>query len=142
VCFGLYSLFMRERPRAVSPLTFNAVAFGLGLLYSLPFTVAEACVLPLPELSGPVVTGILYAGVGCSSLAFWLWTGAIDRIGAVNAGFVYYGMPVFAAAGSVLVLGESISAAQITGGLLVMGGILLATVRLAPATQQNSRGRA
>ena len=127
-CFGLYSLFMRQRSGDVSPLGFNVATFSLGLLYSLPFTVAEACLLPLPTLSPALVTGILYAGVGCSFFSFWFWTLAVDRIGPVRAGIVYYSLPVFAAVASVLVLGESIAPAQVAGGVLVIGGILVATL--------------
>ncbi len=130
LCFGLYSLFMRRRSGDVSPLGFNVATFTLGLLYSLPFTVAEVCLLPRPALSPALLTGILYAGVGCSFLSFWFWTLAVDRIGPVRAGIVYYSLPVFAAAASVLVLGEHIVPAQIAGGALVIGGILAATLAL------------
>jgi drug/metabolite transporter (DMT)-like permease len=119
---------MRQRSGEVSPLGFNVATFGLGLLYSLPFTVAEACLLPRPEISPALVTGILYAGVGCSFFSFWFWTLAVDRIGPVRAGIVYYSLPVFAAVASVLVLGESIAPAQVAGGVLVIGGILVATL--------------
>ncbi|WP_165070045.1 DMT family transporter [Desulfovibrio sp. ZJ200] len=127
-CFGLYSLFMRRRPRQISPLSFNAATFSLGLLCALPFTVAEACLLPLPRLSPTLITGVLYAGIGCSFAAFWFWTLAVDRIGPVQAGIVYYSLPVFAAVASVLVLHETIAPPQVLGGLLVIGGILVATL--------------
>ena len=119
---------MRQRSGDVSPLGFNVATFALGLLYSLPFTVAEACLLPPPALSPALLTGILYAGVGCSFISFWFWTLAVDRIGPVRAGIVYYSLPVFAAVASVLVLGERIAPAQIAGGVLVIGGILVATL--------------
>lgn len=130
LCFGLYSLFMRQRGNDISPLGFNAATFGLGLLYALPFTVVEAWLLPAPALSPALVTGILYAGVGCSFLSFWFWTLAVDNIGPVRAGIVYYSLPVFAAVASVLVLGEHVTPAQVAGGLLIIGGILTATLAL------------
>ncbi|MBD5647273.1 MAG: DMT family transporter [Desulfovibrio sp.] len=126
-CFGLYSLFMRRRPRDLSALGFNVATFAIGLVLSLPFTVAEACLLPLPEASAPVIISVLYTGVGCSFLSFWLWTLAVDRIGPVRAGMVYYSLPIFAAAGSFLVLGERVTGAQLVGGALIIGGILAAT---------------
>lgn len=137
-CFGLYSLFMRQRPRDHSALGFNVATFALGLALSLPFTVAEACLLPLPRASAPVIIGILYTGIGCSFLSFWLWTLAVDRIGAVRAGMVYYSFPIFAAIGSFLVLGERVTRAQLVGGCLIIGGILAATWprKSAPAAAQ------
>lgn len=128
ICFGLYSLFMRQRPVELSTLSFNAATFSLGLLFSLPFTVAEAILLPLPSLSVPVVIGVLYTGIGCSALAYWFWTLAIDRIGPVRAGIVYYSLPVFTGLASVFMLREQIVWAQIVGGGLVIGGICAATL--------------
>lgn len=129
LCFGLYSLFMRRRPSGISALGFNAALFALGLLCALPFTLAEALLLPLPRANMPVIVSVLYTGIGCSFLSFWLWTLAIDRIGPVRAGIVYYSLPVFAAAASVAVLGEAIVGAQILGGALVITGIMAATLR-------------
>lgn len=130
LCFAVYSLLMRRRPQDVSPLGFNVATFGLGLLYALPCTLLEAWLLPLPVVTPALLTGVLYAGLGCSALAFWLWTVGIDRIGPVRAGILYYSLPVFAGAGSVLVLQEQIVPAQIAGGLLIIGGICAATVPL------------
>lgn len=140
-CFGLYSLFMRRRSHDVSALGFNVATFFLGLLFSLPFTVAEACLLPLPELSPAVLISILYTGVGCSFLSFWLWTLAVDRIGPVRAGMVYYSLPLFAAAGSFFVLGERVTEAQLMGGCLVIGGILAATWPRHAASSTPQKGK-
>lgn len=128
LCFGLYSLFIRQRSPEISPIGFSLATFALGLLYSLPFTAAEAIMLPRPHLSTPLVVSVLYAGVGCSALSFWLWTVAIDRIGPVRAGMVYYSLPVFAGIAAMLILGESVAPAQLVGGALVISGIIVATV--------------
>lgn len=129
-CFALYSLFIKIRPKEISSTGFNAIVFGLGVLYAIPFTLLEMWLLPLPELNWPVACGILYAGVGCSAIAFWLWTVGIDRIGPVRAGFIYYSLPIFAAILSKIVLDENVSAAQICGGVLITCGIIIATINI------------
>ena len=126
--FGLYSLFIRQRNTDISPIGFSVATFALGLLYSLPFTAIEAVMLPTPHLSTPLVISVLYAGIGCSALSFWLWTVAIDRIGPVRAGMVYYSLPVFAGIAAMLILGEIVTPAQMVGGALVITGIIVATV--------------
>lgn len=126
--FGLYSLFIRQRNTDISPIGFSVATFALGLLYSLPFTAIEAVMLPTPRLSTPLVISVLYAGIGCSALSFWLWTVAIDRIGPVRAGMVYYSLPVFAGIAAMLILNETVTPAQMVGGALVITGIIVATV--------------
>ncbi|MBQ9406880.1 MAG: DMT family transporter [Desulfovibrio sp.] len=141
LCFAIYSLLMRRRPQAISPLGFNAATFGLGLLYALPCTLLEAWLLPLPSFSPSLAVGILYAGLGCSALAFWLWTVGIDRIGPVRAGILYYSLPLFAGAGSTLILHESIVPAQIVGGLLIVTGICTATMPLRHAPRATPKSQ-
>lgn len=136
VCFGLYSLFMRKRGTDISAVGFSVVTFALGLLCALPFTVAEMILLPRPVFSASLLAGLLYAGLGCSALAFWLWTVAIDRIGPVKASMVYYTLPVFAGAAAVVFLDERVVMAQIVGGLLILGGVCAATV---PFSRSGSR---
>lgn len=128
LCFALYSLFMRQRPTDISPAGFNIIVFGLGLIYCLPFLGAELWLLPGIRLSWEAVIGIGYAGLGCSALAFWLWTVSIDRIGPVKSGIIYYALPFFAAIMGRIVLDERVTLAQLWGGCLIIGGILLATL--------------
>ena len=84
--------------------------------------------LPTPHLSTPLVISVLYTGIGCSALSFWLWTVAIDQIGPVRAGMVYYSLPVFSGIAAKLILDETVTPAQMVGGALVIIGIIVATV--------------
>lgn len=127
--FGLYSLFVRARPAGLSTLGFSAATFGLGSLFCLPAVLAEMHALPSVVWNREVIIGVLYAGVGCSFGSFSLWTRAIACIGPVRAGIVYYSLPVYAALAAWLVLGERVSPAQIVGGLLIVGGIVTATLQ-------------
>lgn len=138
-CFGVYSLFIRRRTSDISAEGFTAATFALGLLYSLPALIWEMRVLPAPIWNGPVITGVLYSGVGCSFISFFLWTKSIAVIGPVRAGFVYYTLPLFAAVASVLVLGEHITPAHVGGGLLIVAGILAATLQLSAPHQKHAR---
>lgn len=138
VCFGLYSLLMHQRGANISSLSFSVITFALGLLYALPCTVAEAFLLPRPVFSRELLFALLYAGLGCSAMAFWLWTVASDRIGPVKAGMVYYTLPVFAGVAAVLFLGEQVVAAQLVGGALIVCGICTATF---PFSRPFSRSR-
>lgn len=127
-CFAFYSLLMRKRPHDISSSGFNLAVFGLGLLFALPMTICEAWLLPLPSLNWPVLSGLLYSGLGCSALAFWLWTVGIDRIGPVRASIIYYSMPLFAALMAWILLAEKVTFIQGIGGLLILTGIILSSL--------------
>ena len=128
--FALYSLFIRQRPSAISVEGFSAATFALGLLFALPMALWEMAVLPAPHWTLPVWAGILYSGVGCSFAAYLLWTRAIGHIGPVTAGMVYYTLPLFAAVEGLFILGEHITLNHVLGGGLIVAGILVATLHL------------
>lgn len=127
--FAVYSLLIRKRPQRMTVTGFNTIIFGLGVIYSLPVVIIEFYCLPAPVFTWRLFLGICYAGIGCSTVAFWFWTVGIDKIGPIKAGFIYYSLPVFAAIMATFVLGEKIIAAQIIGGVLIIGGIIIATLK-------------
>lgn len=127
--FAIYSLLLRQRPHTLSPAVFNTAVFGLGLVFALPMVAAELWFLPAPSFSWSLAGALLYAGLGCSTVCFWLWTIGIDNLGPVRTSMVYYSLPIFAAIMSVICLNESVSGVQIAGGIMITCGVLLASLR-------------
>ena len=67
-----------------------------------------------------VVSGALASGVG-----YVLWYSALRGLTATAAAVVQLLVPVLAAAGGVIVLGESVSSRLLLSAVLVLGGIAL-----------------
>ncbi len=126
--FGLYSFLTRYRPHGVSLAGLHSTIFVAGLLFSLPPLFWEMHVTDPRPWTPTVIGGILYAGIGCSTLAYVFWTKAIDAIGPVRAGMIYYSIPLFTALKGVLILGEQITLLHVVGGSLMLFGIALATI--------------
>ncbi len=129
MCFGLYSFFARYRPKELSTAGFHLSTFSLGLLLAFPMLVLEMYYIPSPIWDGSIWAAVLYAGVGCSFIAYALWTKAIDALGPVAAGMVYYTIPLFTALEGVLILGEQVTKVHIVGGGLMIVGIALAIIQ-------------
>ena len=70
---------------------------------------------------------LLYISFGASVLGFTFWNMAIDRIGPVRAGVLYYSVPLFSSVEAAFLLGESVTPPQICGGALIIGGILFSS---------------
>ncbi len=128
-CFGLYSFLARYRPKGMSTFGFHACVFFLGLVMMLPPFVWELFTEPQAQWTPATIFGVFYAGIGCSFVAYVLWTVAIDRIGAVAAGMIYYSIPLFTALEGVFFLGESVTLVHILGGCLMLVGIFLAILQ-------------
>lgn len=128
LCFAVFSLFTKKRPANITSIGFNTIIFALGLVYCLPLVFMEKALIQSPPFTWEAFWGILYSGIGCSTIGFWLWTVGIDRIGPVAAGIVYYSLPVYAALMGWIILDEKIVSAQITGGIMIIAGIVCASL--------------
>ena len=78
---------------------------------------------PPPAAPTPLATASMLAlGLVCGAVAFLLYFRLIADIGATGALTVTYLIPVFGVLWGVLFLGESVSAAMLAGGALVIVG--------------------
>ncbi|MDX5414410.1 MAG: DMT family transporter [Rhodobacterales bacterium] len=123
--WGIYSLLGRgatDPLRATAGNFVFAAPLGLILLAILPDSASARGVL-LAILSGAVTSGCGYA----------LWYAVLPQLGAARAAVAQLCVPVIAAAGGLLLLGEGVSLRFVLASLLVLGGVLLASL---PSSQK------
>ena len=96
----------------------SAAAGNMTTLISLPFT------------SGAFLTAILYQGIGCSIIAFFLANVSIAKIG-VNRMASFIGIStVVSIITGILALREPFSKMQIAGAIVILAGVYIANVSL------------
>lgn len=121
-----YTIFGRSVLVGMSPLS--------SVLYS---TVAGAAMLLLPaifeglpglldEISLESWGALAFLGIFGTALGFTWYYRGINTIGASRAGIFINMVPVFGLLLSWLILGETFKPSVITGGLLVLAGVILA----------------
>jgi drug/metabolite transporter (DMT)-like permease len=130
VAWGIYSLRGRVAGDATDATTGN-------FLRAVPLAAAlSLATLPWARLDR---TGIIYAvisGAITSGLGYVIWYRALSdsmpvRLGAVNAATVQLSVPVLAATGGILLLGEPITLRYLFASVAILGGIaLVVTARL------------
>lgn len=125
VLWGGYTAFNRPVSRHVSP---TAIAF-FGVLTALPFLTAIG--LPyLPSVAWQHVDAwvwfaILFSGALSTGLAFVIWNTAIKSTGPSQTAVFGNLVPVVAVVSGAVLLGEAITAVQVAGGTLIIGGVFL-----------------
>jgi drug/metabolite transporter (DMT)-like permease len=119
VAWGVYSLRGRNSgdPLCVTAGNFlRAVPFALGLslamIAGISFDGAGICYA--------VVSGALASGLG-----YVVWYSAVTGLQAATAAAVQLSVPVLAAAGGVLFLGEPITLRLLLSSLAILGGLAL-----------------
>ena len=119
VAWGVYSLRGRGNR---APLFATADNFVLAVPFALGM-------LAIGFASGSLHAGA--RGVGCalasgalaSGVGYSLWYLALPSLSATRAAVLQLSVPVLAAAGGILLLGESMSARLAAAGLLILGGV-------------------
>lgn len=124
VAWGVYSLRgKQETNRGVSDPTqvtagnfMRAVPMALGLsLLTLQHLSLDRTGLGLAVLSGALASGLGYA----------IWYRALPALKATQAATVQLSVPVLAALGGVVFIGEAVSAAMLLASSAILGGIAL-----------------
>jgi drug/metabolite transporter (DMT)-like permease len=122
VAWGVYSLAGRA---ATSALATNARSF----LWSSPL--ALVLVALAPGAVSPSVRGIALAIVSggiTSGLGYAIWYRALPKLTVTQAAVAQLSVPVIAAAGAALVLGERLTPRLGIAGVAVLGGVALVLV--------------
>lgn len=142
--FAVYNILARKKPTDLTPATFLFSTFWMGTLLLLPAAAMEYAWKPysLP-LSWQLAGIVLYLGLGTSVIAFFCWNKAIAYLGAARAAIFGNLIPIFSSLEAVWLLGEKVSWMHLAGMLLVIGGLVLANLRMGTGNkkQPTSAGR-
>ena len=125
LCYGLFCVLNKKRN--VNPTVMMTVSWGVTALCSLPVTrMTETWV----ALSWMQWGGILWFGIIVNAVGYLWWTMALQgaRNSAMVANLAYF-VPLLSLVVSAITLGEEMSSAAFLALVLIMGGILLQSVR-------------
>jgi drug/metabolite transporter (DMT)-like permease len=119
IAWGIYSLRGRRAP---DPLRATATNF----LWSVPLALLSVPTLAHPPMvSGEGLALAAVSGAIASGLGYVIWYAALVRLPAIAAASVQLSVPVIAALGGVLFLGEHAGVRLLLSSLAVLGGIAL-----------------
>lgn len=134
--YALYSVSV-EKAAAYTGAELTAVMMAAGAAVFIPLALAEgwhtetlAYSLCLPLTNSAFLAAVLYQGVGCSVLAFFLSNIAIASIGVNRtASFIGISTVVSIVAG-VTLLGETFSLMQTIGVAVILAGVYIANANI------------
>ncbi len=130
VAWGIYSLRGKRERNPVTATTGNFVR-------AVPFAAAVSIIfLRWLDLD---IAGVIYAiisGAITSGLGYVIWYSVLPSLKAASAATVQLSVPVLAATGGILLLGEPITLRYVLASIAVLGGIALVVV--APHSQDQT----
>jgi drug/metabolite transporter (DMT)-like permease len=133
VTWALYSVLMRLVSRGGDVLAISLVAFLGGLPVAIPGALIEASTVGIGSITLPIVLGVLFLGIIATALAMYLWNKAFALVEASRVSLTFFAQPLVGGLLGWLLLGETISALFLVGGVLIAAGLLVATFEPSPA---------
>jgi drug/metabolite transporter (DMT)-like permease len=131
--WGVYSL--RGKAATTNPLLNSPTEVTAGnFLRTVPMAVVLALLMAsklTPDLAGigyAVVSGALASGLG-----YAIWYQALPALRATQAATLQLSVPVIAALGGVLLLGEALTGPLLLASIAILGGIALVIVQKKPS---------
>lgn len=124
-----YTLLLQFRPAGLHPMAMLAILTAMGVLTLAPLYAWELAQGRLIHASPAALAGVLYTGVFPAFLGYVFWNRAVAQVGGAVSGLFIHLMPVFTPLLSALFLGEAPRAYHFAGMALILGGIVLTTMR-------------
>ena len=129
VVWSLYTVLLRLRP-AVSPISFVAVTFAIGVISMAPLAAWEHGEGLRIAWSMKTVLALVYVSIFPSLISYFIYNYAAAELGAARAGQAITMLPLFGALLSAILLGEALHWYHGAGMALICLGIAMGLVAL------------
>jgi drug/metabolite transporter (DMT)-like permease len=136
--WGVYSFLSKAAMARLSAVTTLAYAMVVGTVFLVPLALTERPWTALRTAHLSTWGALAYITVAGTLLSFFWWNVALYRVGAGKTAVFTNLVPVFGVILAWLILGERLTAIQLVGGLLAVGGVLACQRPASPATARRS----
>jgi drug/metabolite transporter (DMT)-like permease len=126
VVWGIYTV-LAKRIADVDPIAMTATISVLGTLALLVAALVEIGRVPIVAISAGGWLRIIYLGAAASAASYLFYSRALRDLDAMQVGIFINLVPVLGVASGVVVLGETVTALAIVGGLLVLAGVWISS---------------
>ena len=142
MCWAIYTVLGTIALRTRSPLAIVTIAAPIGAVLLLPLGFFEGGYADVAGWTIGVWLNVLYLALAVSVASFILFYWVVRRVGAGVAAMSSYFVPVLTLVMAVVFLGDRPQPLQLVGGVVILAGVRLATLRLAPNDQPIPEGAA
>jgi drug/metabolite transporter (DMT)-like permease len=123
VTWAFYTVGTREITARVNPLVATFWMVSVAGLIFVPWTLATSGWRKFFALQTNTAVSLVFLGVFCLALAFWLWSEGLKRQTAAEVGVYLYVEPLITMIGAWILLGEMITIWLVVGAVLISLGV-------------------
>ncbi|WP_315067746.1 EamA family transporter [uncultured Clostridium sp.] len=127
IVWAFYNFITRDLTNKYSAMTLTYYQMLAGFIFFLPFVIIEGKTWRMPTITS--ASALIYLSVGCSIVAFLLYNLGLRKLSASISVSLMNLVPVLGLIFSILILHESVSAIQISGGVIIIIGVILSSIQ-------------
>ncbi len=125
VMWASYTVLGKPIVTKYGPVRATLVCLMLGSVITLPFLVAPAIAQDYSIVTWRGWAGPIYSGLMITAVSYTIWFALLRRIDPSQVAILTAPQPVVATTLSIFILGEVVGLSLVTGGILVIGGVVL-----------------
>lgn len=130
--WAVYSILLRKLNIPYSSLLVTFYMSLLGLILTTPFIIRNKGWEALLLLSHKEWAHLLFLGIFVSGIAYWYWGKSLEVLEASKVSMFMYLEPVATFIAAILLLQEKVYLISVTGGLLIIIGVIIVNGQLVP----------
>ncbi|UCD64972.1 MAG: DMT family transporter [Candidatus Zixiibacteriota bacterium] len=129
VTWAFYTVGTRELTSRINPLVATFYMTGIAGCVFIPWTFINSGYEKFLNLQSVTTISLVFLGVFCLAIAFWLWSEGLSRQTAAEVGVYLYLEPLVTMIGAWVLLGERITIWLIFGAILISIGVYVSEKR-------------
>jgi drug/metabolite transporter (DMT)-like permease len=126
ICWGSYAVLSLPLLRRYSPLIVAAYTMLFGGLGAIPFALPGFVEAGWADASGKAWGAVAYSTFLVAAFGFWAWQRGVSKVGANRVLVYQYLITLVGVTAGVVLLGETLTANKVIGGVVILGGVYLA----------------
>ncbi|MEC1522847.1 DMT family transporter [Neobacillus niacini] len=130
--WAIYSVLLKSLKIPYPPLVVTFYMCLLGLILTTPFLIRNRGWEDLSLLNHSEWAHLLFLGVFVSGIAYWYWGKALEVLEASKVSMFLYLEPIATLIAAVLLLQEKVLLISITGGIIIIIGVIIVNGQLVP----------
>ncbi len=126
ITWAIYTVGTRDITKKVNPLVATFWMIAIAGLVFIPYTLMTSGIERFTNLQDNTYISLLFLGIFCLAIAFWLWSEGLARQTAAEVGIYLYIEPLITVVGAWALIGESITIWLVVGAVLISIGVYIA----------------
>ncbi len=123
--WAIYSIAAKKAAMSFSPLMATFYLFVVMALVTAPFTINGEDISRVINLSSKAWLAILFLGIFCSGVGYYIWAQTLKEMSASQAGAFLYLEPFVTFFSAALLLNEHLSLITFISGIIIITGVIL-----------------